>query len=51
MQLELDFQALLIFIHMMIIHIGIIIVIGTKELVQMVELILKDTIFMNKSVV
>ena len=58
MQLELDFQALLMFIHMIILKNGIMIIViinihgtGIKELVQMVELILKDTIFMNKSVV
>ena len=46
MQLELDFQALLLFIHMMSIQGGNMVTI----LVQMVELILMDTIFLNKSV-
>ena len=57
MQLELDFQALLMFIHMIILKNGIMIIViinihgtGIKELVQMVELILMDTIFLNKSV-
>ena len=54
MQLELDFQTLLIFIHMMTKKNGNMVIIygvdGIKELVQMVELILMDTIFLNKSV-
>ena len=54
MQLELDFQALLMFIHMIRLKSGNMVIIhgvyGIKELVQMVELILMDTIFLNKSV-